>query len=158
MEKEKCCCFIGHRKIDETEELRSRLYEVIEALIRENDVDTFFFGSKSEFDSLCYEIVSILKEKYPRVKRIYIRAEFPYIDERYKNYLLQYYEDTYYPERIIQAGRAVYVERNYEMIDKSDFCVVYCDENYRLSKRKSGTRIACEYIKQKNKRIINISD
>lgn len=71
------CCFIGHRSITETEELKTELTELIERLITDMGVNTFLFGSKSRFDSLCLETVTGLKEKYPHVKRIYVRAEFP---------------------------------------------------------------------------------
>ena len=71
MDKEKTCCFFGHRKIDETEELKNNLYEIIENLIVNEKVDTFLFGSKSQFDDLCHKIVTDLKEKYPHIKRIY---------------------------------------------------------------------------------------
>lgn len=148
------CCFIGHRTINETEELNSRLYGAIEKLILEERVYTFIFGSKSRFDSLCLEIVTALKEKYPHVKRIYVRAEFPYIDGQYQRYLEKSYEETYYPERLINAGRAVYVERNFEMIDKSDFCIFYYDEGYTPHKRRSGTRIAFDYAVKQSKNII----
>ena len=121
--EDETCCFFGHRKINETEELKSKLIEIIEKLIVENSVDTFLFGSKSRFNSLCLDTVTELKEKYPHIKRIYVRAEYQYIDEHYKNYLLKSYEDTYYPEKIMNSGRASYVERNYEMIDKSKFCI-----------------------------------
>ena len=56
--KTNTCCFIGHRTIDETEELKSRLKEIIEKLIIDEKVDTFLFGSKSRFNSLCREIVT----------------------------------------------------------------------------------------------------
>ena len=59
------CCFLGHRTINETEELKSKLIEIIEKLIVNEKVDTFLFGSKSQFDSLCLELVSEIKEKYP---------------------------------------------------------------------------------------------
>lgn len=74
------CCFIGHRTINETDELRARLYKVIEKLITSEGVDTFLFGSRSRFDSLCLEMVTSLKENHPHVKRIYVRAEFPIIN------------------------------------------------------------------------------
>ncbi|MEE1240034.1 MAG: hypothetical protein UHO61_08955 [Acutalibacteraceae bacterium] len=148
--KERTCCFIGHRKIENTLELRTKLSETIERLIKDKNVDTFLFGSKSEFNSLCRELVTKIKEKYPHIKRVYVRAEYPDIDDDYRAYLLQYYEDTYYPDKIKSAGRAVYVERNFEMIKKSRFCIVYCDEDYNLTNRKSGTRIALDYaLKQK---------
>ena len=125
--KEHTSCFIGHRTINETEELKLMLCDIIEKLIVENSVDTFLFGSKSRFNKLCHELVTKIKEKYPHIKRVYVRAEYPDINEHYKNYLLESYEDTYYPEKIMNSGRAVYVERNYEMIDKSHFCIVYYD-------------------------------
>ena len=147
--KEKTCCFFGHRKIKETEELKLKLVEIIEKLIVDEKVDTFLFGSKSRFNSLCLEVVTDIKEKYPHIKRIYVRAEYPYISEYYKNYLLESYEDTYYPEHIIGSGRAAYVERNYEMVNKSQFCIVYYDELNAPTTRKSGTKIALDYaIKQ----------
>ena len=79
--KSNSCCFFGHRKIKETKELKSKLIELIEKLIAEEKVDTFLFGSKSQFNSLCKEIVTEIKEKYPNIKRIYVRAEYPYISE-----------------------------------------------------------------------------
>ncbi|MEE1002225.1 MAG: hypothetical protein U0L17_00570 [Acutalibacteraceae bacterium] len=99
--KEKTCCFFGHRMINETEELKSKLFEIIEKLIVKNSVDTFLFGSKSRFNSLCQETVTEIKQKYPHIKRVYVRAEFPYISDDYKRYLLENYEDTYFPEKII---------------------------------------------------------
>lgn len=134
--KENTCCFFGHRTINETERLRSKLSEIIEKLITDEKVDTFLFGSKSEFDRLCLQIVTELKEKYPHIKRVYVRAEYPYISDHYKNYLLESYEDTYYPEKLRGAGRAAYVERNYEMINNSKYCIVYYDEKNAPATRK----------------------
>lgn len=148
------CCFFGHRTINETEELKAKLYKTIENLVVNENVDTFLFGSKSRFDSLCLELVTKLKEKYPHIKRIYVRAEFPVISDNYKDYLLESYEDTYYPEKIIDSGRGAYVERNFEMINQSRFCLVYYDESYAPSKRKSGTKIALAYAIKHQKTIL----
>ena len=150
------CCFFGHRTINETEELKSKLKEIIEKLIVEKQVDTFLFGSKSRFNNLCHELVTKIKEKYPHIKRIYVRAEYPDINEQYTNYLLEAFEDTYYPEHIIGSGRAAYVERNYEMIDNSNYCIVYYDEPNAPTTRKSGTKIAFDYAVKKERQIINI--
>ena len=166
--KEHACCFFGHRKIEITDELVSRLEEVIEDLITEKKVDTFLFGSKSDFDKLCLKVVTELKKKYSHIRRIYVRAEFPYIDEDYMAYFLKRYDHTYYPERMINAGKAAYVERNYEMIENSSYCVIYYDENYMPPRRKnsrcdlidyqpnSGTKRAYDYAVKKKKEIINV--
>ena len=147
-------CFIGHRTINENEKLKSKLNKIIEKLIVDENVDTFLFGSKSHFNSLCLEVVTKIKEKHPHIKRIYVRAEYPDINEQYTNYLLESYEDTYYPEKILNSGRAAYVERNYEMIDKSHYCIVYYDEANAPTTRKSGTKIALDYAIKKQKHII----
>ena len=152
---ENTCCFFGHRTINETEELKSKLNEIIEKLIVDENVDTFLFGSKSRFNSLCLELVTELKEKYPHIKRIYVRAEYPDINEQYTNYLLEVYEETYYPEHIRNSGKATYVERNYEMINKSQFCIVYYDEATART-RKSGTKIALDYATKRGIKIIRI--
>lgn len=152
--KEKTCCFFGHRTINETEELKSALMDIVEKLIVEKRVDTFLFGSKSRFNSLCQEIVTKLKEKYPHIKRVYVRAEHPYISEEYKNYLLESYDETYYPKKIMGSGRASYIERNYEMIENSWFCVVYYEGSSVI--RRSGTKIALDYATKKGKEIIRV--
>ncbi len=166
----KTCCFFGHRKISEANSLEVKLYKIIENLISESNVDTFLFGSKSEFDCLCRKVVAELKEKHTHIKRIYIRAEYPKISEDYEKYLLESCEETYFPQRAINAGKAVYVERNHEMIDNSDICIVYYKCGYLPPKRKnsrkelllhqpkSGTDIAYKYAVRKKKTIINLAE
>ena len=162
------CCFFGHRKVPNAVEIKNKVYKEVENLIANKDVCIFLFGSKSEFDDLCHEVVTELKEKYPHIKRVYVRSAFQHIPDWYEESLLKHYEDTYFPEHMENAGRASYVERNQEMINKSDFCVVYYDENYapprrRNSKRdlvdyqpKSGTKVAYDFAVKKKKEIINI--
>ena len=151
---ENICCFIGLREINVTDELKEKLYVLIEHLIIEESIDTFLFGSKSQFDDLCYDIVTNMKKKYPHIKRIFVRAEYPYIDESYKAYLLESYEDTYFPKSVLGAGKASYVKRNCEMIENSCFCIVYYKEDYTPKGRKSGTKIALDYAEKKKKTII----
>ncbi len=162
------CCFFGHRKINETPKLLARLTREVELLITERSVSVFYFGSKSEFDDLCHKTVTKLKEKYPHIQRVYVRPAFQHIPDWYTDSLLNRYEDTYFPQQIEKAGKASYVERNREMINKSDFCVVYFDENYVPPKRKSsrrdltdyqpksGTAVAYNYAQKKKKKIINL--
>ena len=169
---EKTACFFGHRKIDATDGLMTALYKEIENLIVVDKIDIFLFGSKSQFDDLCYKVVTDLKSKYPNIQRVYVRAESEYIDgegsRAYREGLLEHYEHTYYPESVSGAGKAVYVKRNQHMIDKSSVCVVYYDENYKPARRKqsrrdlfdyqpkSGTGLAYKYAEQKKRRIINL--
>lgn len=151
-----CCCFFGHRKINKTDKLKKTVMDAVENLIVTKNVDTFLFGSKSQFNDLCYETVTELKNVYPYIKRIYVRAEYPDADESYINYLLERFDYTYFPRKILLAGKAAYVERNYEMIDSSEYCIIYYDENYTpmkrntsCFKRKSGTKLAFDYAVKK---------
>ena len=168
MDADKACCFFGHRKINKTPELIERLTKEIKVLVTEKDVNVFYFGSKSQFDDLCHKVTTELKEKYPHIKRVYVRAAFQHIPDWYEDSLFKHYEDTYFPEHMENAGKASYVERNQEMINKSDFCVVYYDENYAPPRRKnsrrdltdyqpkSGTKVALEYAIKKGICINNV--
>ncbi len=155
----KVCCFFCHKKIEKSDGLKSELFSVIKELILKENVNTFLFGSRSEFDSLCRDVVEELKNIYPNIKRIYVRAEYQYIDEGYLKYLLKSYDETYFPKKISGAGKASYIKRNYEMIDNSDFCVIYYDKKYAsISNTASGTAIAYSYAKRKKKKIFNLKN
>ena len=103
---------------------------------------------------MAHSVVTSIKNEYKFLKRIYVRAEYPYIDDTYKNYLLGNYEYTYYPKSVLKAGKSVYIKRNYEMIEKSQFCIIYHETD--CFGRKSGTDIAYKYAKKKNIIIKNV--
>lgn len=182
MERHKTCSFFGHRKIQLTEELKRKVVKVIESLIVQDNVRTFLFGSRSAFDSLCNAIVGELKEKYPYIKRIVYtcKSETCILEnekEKWKEiqsyfqkrgvYLTVAEEEFEYKTKYT-AGKASYVERNQAMINNSDYCVFYYDENYQPAIKKyakqnigyyqpkSGTAIAYAYAKQKKKILINV--
>lgn len=164
----KTCSFFGHRNTVATPELCEKLRQTVSCLIEKESVKRFLFGSASKFDDLCLKIVTEIKEEYPQLQRVYVRSQYPYIDEPYKEYLLENYDDTLMPSKVENAGKASYVERNQEMINASDFCVFYYNERYAPPLRKhskraltsyqpnSGTKLAYEYAKQKKKEIINL--
>ena len=151
------CAFIGHRKIEEKGELKQEIAEIVTALIEKEKVDTFLFGSKSEFNDLCYEVVTELKNKYPHIRRIEVRASNEYLPRIYLDITLKYYEETVFPESVGGAGYRSYIKRNQAMIDMCDILVTYFDKDFQLPAGKtSGTRKAVEYALKKNKRIINL--
>ena len=61
----KVCCFIGHRKIEKSIELKQRVEETIKDLIENKGMNIFLFGSRSEFDDLCHSIVTELQKNNP---------------------------------------------------------------------------------------------
>ncbi len=132
-------CFIGHRTVNNPEQVKSKLLDVLSALIAEG-ANTFIFGSRSEFDFLCWEVITALKEKYPEIKRISYNAPheaaFTSKEEReqYERFFSQAmkrevhyadYEETVDSQKAIKANKNTYIMRNQEMIDASDVCIFY---------------------------------
>ena len=99
-------CFIGHKTINKNEGLICLLTEVVITLIRKG-VDTFLFGSMSEFNTLSWEVVTKLKKEYPYIKRIYVRSAYQHLDKAYEEYLLKFYEETYFPAFSTFSGKYV---------------------------------------------------
>ena len=159
-------CFIGHRKIKDTPELRERVRRVVVDLIKNGTVN-FLFGDNSEFNTLCYEIATELKKEYPEIRRIKFRKDFEDADEYTMRFLVSGYEDSICPEGVGKAGKASYVKRNEAMIRESEACIFYYDENYKPARRKpvknsmngcqpkSGTALAYEYAIARTK-VINV--
>lgn len=156
-DKNKTCCFIGHRKLERTTELESALKDVIYKLIDCGFVE-FIFGDHSEFNDLCYEVVTEIKKEIPYIRRIHFRTVYPDTDEYTDRLLISGYEESFFPKKIASAGRAVYVERNRAMIEASDVCVFYCRQFgcESLGSRKSGTKIAYDYAVVRKKAVINL--
>ena len=159
----KVCCFIGHRNVKKTTELKEKLMNTVRWLISEKDVSKFLFGGKSYFDDFCQEVVKELKNEFPHIKRVYLRTTYPELGEPYLGYILRDFEDTYVPKGVENAGVASYVERNQAMINASDYCIFYYNPNYQPPRRKyskrsvgdyqpkSGTSLAYEYANQRKR-------
>ena len=168
----KACSFFGHRDTPQTEELKEKVREIVERLIIEEGVDTFLFGSRSKFDELCHMVVTELKEKYPHIQRIAylckhesgcLAGEGKDEQRRIKeltgrDVYVREFEDIKKSSRVSSAGRASYVERNYWMVDESDFSIIYLLEGSKNLKRNGGTRIIYHYLHKGNRgKIINLA-
>ncbi len=152
---ENSLCFIGHRKIENTSELREKLRVILYEYIQKGVVN-FIFGDHSAFNDICYEIVTELKEKFPAIKRIYFRKDYEDADEYTMQFLIKGFEESVCPKGVGNAGRASYVERNQAMIRESEICIFYYNENYRPSCRTiSGTARAYLYAVNNKKTIVN---
>lgn len=177
-------CFVGHRTIDNAKQLKTRLTATIARLITDG-ADTFLFGSHSQFDSLCWEIVTEQQKQYPSIQRVNYTAPhetvFTSKEERQrfelivsklvgKEVTLKEYESAVSSLKSTNATKDTYVMRNQDMIDNSDVCVFYYNPDYLPPRRKqsqrhvldyqphSGTALAYGYAKRKKKTIINVFD
>ena len=65
----KTACFTGHRKIScDIEDLKSRLYNVLERAVINAGINDFYNGGAVGWDMLTAEIVMKLREKYPQIR------------------------------------------------------------------------------------------
>ena len=167
----KACSFFGHRDTPQTDELKQKVRETVERLIVEEDVDTFLFGSRSKFDELCHMVVTELKEKYPHIQRIAylckhetacLVGESIKMKQQIKGLTAR---DVYVPEyeyikksdRVNSAGYACYVERNYWIVDESDFSILYLNFQEGKNGKKSGTYLVYQnLLKKKNVKFLNL--
>ena len=166
----KSCCFIGHRTINESENLINNIKKLVIDLITNHNVTDFLIGSRSQFNELCHKIVSDLKKEYPQIKRIsytcksegcVLEKDRFYFEKLYseiqnKEVKLFGVEEEFEHKNKYSAGKSSYIERNYAMIDNSHYCIFYYDENYKLNSSNSGTKLAYTYAKRKNKKVYNL--
>lgn len=71
----------------------------------EQGVATFLFGDHSEFNTLCYKVVSELREVYPQIRRIHYRTDYPDADAYTMQFLLDGYEDSISLTELLLPGK-----------------------------------------------------
>ena len=178
----KTVCFFGHRTIADTKQVKTRLTTTVSKLISEG-ADTFLFGSRSEFDSLCWEVVTELQTQHPNIKRVcYVTPHETAITSNEQRLQLEQiyftlagskvrfeeYESAVNSQKSQNAAENSYIMRNQDMVDNSDVCVFYYDKDYLPPRRKrtknvvadyqpkSGTAITFTYAQRKKKIIKNL--
>ena len=58
-------CFFGHR--DVTHDIRTKLQFIIEQLITEEQIKSFYVRHKGHFESMIYTVLKEMKIKYPKI-------------------------------------------------------------------------------------------
>lgn len=112
-------CFFGHR--DVTHDIRAKLQFIIEQLITEEQINSFYVGHQGQFDSMVYSVLKELKAKYPQIRYTVVLAYMPdsYIKEVYG-------EDTLFPDDMESVPKKYAIsKRNDWMIQHSDYAVCY---------------------------------
>lgn len=172
-ERHKVCAILGHRKIEVDEELRNRIYSAVCDLIQNKGVNTFLFGSKSEFNDLCYDIVLDLKHRFDICMCFYPCRHEAFISFDEKQEIEQWFKRWSIKAKVLafdraiefedryESGKASYIKRNYAMIDGSDYCLFYYSGNPNSIDASgkitnSGTNKAYTYALKRNKTIINL--
>ena len=142
--KEKTCCFFGHREV--MHNIRPRLTAIIEKLITEYSVTEFYVGNQGQFDRMVYSVLKKLKSKYPQIKYTVVLAYMP--DEHIKEL---YGEDTLFPDGMETVPKRFAIsKRNDWMIQQSGYAVCYV---YKIT---GGAAKFKEKAKKKWLRIIDV--
>lgn len=151
----KACSFFGHREIELTKTQLFRLKQLIEVLIVEYKIDTFYFGGLSLFDETCYFITSELKKKYPCINRIFCLYNPQHVREHKRPQWLKdlhFEKVVYLPLEFDWWYNRIYY-RNLEIINRSDVVVFLAYANER-----SGAYKAYCYARNKKKIIYNLAE
>lgn len=152
MEFEKTCSCFGHLSVDITEELTSRTRREIEKAI-EDGVRIFLFGGRSDFDDLCYTIVTEKKNANPNLN---LKSFFCFaLDKQLKKppawFVRKEYEALICPAKQFDYWYTAIYYRNLAMIDKSDLILFYVEK-----RENSGAYKTYRYAQKKHKPLVNL--
>lgn len=153
---ERVCCFTGHRDIPTAhlEEVKRRLYDTVEGLIREG-VTVFLAGGARGFDTLAAQTVLELKERYGHIRlalllpckdqtRGWNREDvMAYNDVLDRADRVKWLSETYYP--------GCMHTRNRQLVDYAGVCVCY------LTAPTGGTAYTVRYAKKQGRRIYSVA-
>ena len=109
MDKNKTCCFFGHREV--THNIRDRLTAIIEKLVTEDGVTDFCVGNQGQFDNMVYSVLKELKAKYPQIRYTVVLAYMP--DEHIKEV---YGEDTLFPDGLENVPKKFAISKRNDWI------------------------------------------
>ncbi|MGM9937187.1 MAG: SLOG family protein [Candidatus Ornithomonoglobus sp.] len=135
--------FCGHGDYSYGDDIRNRLRETVEGLIKQG-ADTFLLGGYGSFDMMAAHIVYDLKQKYPYIRAILV---IPYLNREYNT---KYYDDTEYPPIENVPMRYAIIKRNEWMVDRADVVIAYVNHDW------GGAYKTLEYANKKRKTIINL--
>lgn len=152
MNNEKSCAFFGHRKIDNSKNIKEQLMYILENLIKNQGYRIFLFGGFGDFDKLCHEVVSALKLKYTYLKRIYFLTDVRFLSKSINNQKNEY-EEFVYPDLKYDYWYTRIYFRNREIINRSDFVIFYANKI-----ETSGAYKALKYAKKIKRKFYNLYD
>lgn len=109
--------------------------------------DLFYFGGYGQFDELAYDVVTLLKNKYLNIKRIYVRPYYKELPKCIEDVYLKNYDGCEYFDSSLK-GKYSIIGINYCIVNHCDLCVFYVGKD-------GGAKIVLDYAKRKKKEYIN---
>lgn len=139
------CTFCGHNEIGIGEDIKNRLYSVVEQEIQ-NGADIFYLGGYGHFDTMAAKAVWELKKKYPHIRSVLVLA---YLNREVD---IKYYDETTYPPLENVPLRFAISKRNEWMAAQADTVIAYVTHGW------GGAAQTLQYAHKKHKRIINLGE
>ena len=129
------CVFFGHRDAPAT--ISSAICRMIEMLIVQKGINTFYVGHQGNFDKMVYRELCRTKKKYPHVDCVVVLAYPPKKGEKWEL-------ETLYPFGLEGKPRTYAIlSRNRWMVEQADVVVSYVTRGFggaaqavSLAKRK----------------------
>ena len=144
---QKTCAFLGNSEIIETDALKSKIRQAITDLIKNKGVSTFYVGIKGQFETLCHQMLSEIKQSHPDIRIILIIA---YVKDLEKS---RYPFDDFYFPVLCEFGYKGWsiAKRNEWLIDQTDYIISYNRYHGRAYNY-------CQKARRKKKEVIRIID
>lgn len=146
--------FFGHRNIDDYKTVESKLYEIVNIIMRHGGRTVeFLVGRNGEFDQMAASVIKKLKKEISD-DNIYLTLVMAYETAELKNNI-ESFEKYYDSIEICEASAEVsykyaIVARNRDMIDRSDLIIFY------VKNKSGGACQALQYAQKNQKRFVNL--
>lgn len=149
---EKTCSCFGHSNVDITDELTARTRIEIDKAI-EDGVRIFLFGGRSDFDDLCYDLVTEKRNTNLQlnIKRVFCFALDKQLRKPPRWFIRKEYEALECPTKDFDYWYTSIYYRNLAMIDQSDLILFWVEQ-----RENSGAYKTYRYAIKKHKRIVNL--
>lgn len=141
----KICSFLGNAQIWVPDGIPEKLKSTIIRLITDEQVDTFYVGTKGDFELLAHKTVAQIQRDYPNIRIWLIIA---YVEDLH-NCCYSFNEFFYPPMSELGHRRWSISERNEWIIKYTDYIIAYNQYEGRAYK-------FCQKAKRKGKTIIEI--
>ena len=141
----------GHRIIEDYVTVEAKLYELLRIVMqRENREIEFLVGRNGDFDQMAASVIRKLKKDTGN-DNVFLTLVLPYETAELRNNT-EAFESYYDSIEICDSKNFRYaiVERNRDMIDRSDMVVVY------VKNESGGAYQSLKYAEKNQKRVVNL--
>ena len=143
----KSCAFFGNDYKWRRDDIIEKVKEQALQLIAEEEVDTFYVGSKGAYERDAYNAVLQIKQNNPGIRIVFVASSMKEVNEGSR-----YFDSFIYPDRAaIGYKRWCIVHRNNWIIENTDFIIAY--------NRFEGRAFeVCKRAKNKGVKVIELAE